>query len=154
MTIECVVRPASATQAPIIATFNQAMAQETESRQLPSDIIGPGVAAVFANPSLGRYFVAEHDGNVVGCLLITYEWSDWRNGLFWWIQSVYVLPHARSQGVFRAMYAAIKSQAQAQDGVCGLRLYVEQDNVNAQAIYSSVGMERTAYQLFEEVFTQ
>lgn len=147
------VRAANAEDADIIAAFNQAMARETESLELLDATIGAGVRAVLADESLGRYYVAQCAGEVAGCLLITFEWSDWRNGLFWWIQSVYVAPHWRRRGIFRALYAAVRAAALESSGACGLRLYVERDNTTAQRTYGSLGMHRTAYQLFEETFT-
>lgn len=144
------VRLATAQDAVVIAQFNQAMAEETESRALDSDTILGGVRSVFAEPSLGRYYIAEINGAISGCLLITFEWSDWRDGMFWWIQSVYVTPEARRKGVFRALYAAVRSEATIANNVCGLRLYVEQDNTDAQTTYRGLGMHATPYQLFEE----
>lgn len=151
---DVLVRAAQADEADTIADFNQAMALETEGRTLPDERIRPGVRAVFEDASRGRYFVAERGGVVVACLLITYEWSDWRNGLFWWIQSVFVDQAHRGTGVFRTLYAEVRRLALAEGGVAGLRLYVEQDNVNAQRTYLALGMERTHYQLFEEEFTR
>ena len=104
-----------------------------------------------ADEDLGRYYVAERGGEVVGCLMVTYEWSDWRNGTFWWIQSVYVTPSARRTGTFRRLYTTVRETALA-GGACGLRLYVERDNRGAQATYASLGMVTTPYLLLEEEF--
>lgn len=146
------VRPARLDDAAAIAAYNQAMAVETEGRHLDAAVLQAGVTRVFEQPDLGTYHVAELDGRVVGCLLITYEWSDWRNGLFWWIQSVYVDPGARRRGVFRSLYAAVREAALRSGQACGLRLYVERDNRNAQHTYRDLGMGETAYALFEEEF--
>jgi GNAT superfamily N-acetyltransferase len=112
--------------------------------------VGPGVAAVFAHPEHGFYLVAEMDGAVAGCLLVTYEWSDWRNGVFWWIQSVYVLPQCRRRGVYRALYEGVKARAARHPEVCGCRLYVERSNYDAQEVYRRLGLGQTRYLVFEE----
>jgi ribosomal protein S18 acetylase RimI-like enzyme len=145
------VRPASAEDVSVIADFNIAMARETESLELDPAVVRPGVAAVLQESSRGWYFVAVLDRRVVGCLLITREWSDWRNGDLWWIQSVYVTPHARGRGVFRALYQRVHHEAQAADAR-GLRLYVERDNTTAQATYKKLGMRLTHYDLMETIF--
>lgn len=135
-----------------IAGFNQAMAQETEHRALDLARLRRGVEAVLGDSSKGRYWVAEVDGQVVGQLLVTYEWSDWRNGAFWWIQSVYVDPAFRRQGVFRALYEHVVRQAEQAPEVCGLRLYVEQNNRRAQQTYERLGMKPTPYRIYEVDF--
>jgi ribosomal protein S18 acetylase RimI-like enzyme len=134
-----------------IARFNVAMALETESIELDPETVAAGVQRVLTTENLGFYLVAETDGKVVGSLMITYEWSDWRNGLFWWIQSVYVEPEYRRKGAFSQLYAAISQQA-GHDGAIGLRLYVEHENVRAQGTYRSLGMSETHYRLFERLF--
>lgn len=146
------IERASSEDAEIIARFNQAMALETEDKPLDWDNIYPGVQALLNDESKGFYLVARMDQTVVGCLAITYEWSDWRNGLFWWIQSVFVDEHARGKGVFSAMYGYIKSLASADSGNCGIRLYVEKDNTRAQRTYEKLGMIETEYRLLEEEF--
>jgi ribosomal protein S18 acetylase RimI-like enzyme len=150
MNTQFTIQKASPDHAADIARFNIAMALETENRVLKHDEIEPGVNALFSRPELGFYIVALHDQKVVGSLMITKEWSDWRNGLFWWIQSVYVLPEYRRKGVYRAMYNRIKELAQQEGEVCGFRLYVENENLPAQKTYSSLGMKETYYKLFEE----
>ena len=145
------IRKASALDADPIAAFNAAMALETEHKRLLPERIGAGVRRLLGDPSLGFYVVAERQSRVVGCLLVTNEWSDWRNGLFWWIQSVYVVPDARRQGVYRAMYDHIRDMARADPGICGFRLYVEKDNAPAQRTYKSLGMSATDYLIFEEL---
>ena len=133
------------------AAFNAAMAFETEGKELIADVIGAGVRKLIETPSLGFYLVAEHEGRVVACLMITNEWSDWRNGLFWWIQSVYVDAAFRRQGVYRRMYEEVRSLAKADAGVCGFRLYVEKENEVAHATYASLGMKETDYFMYEEL---
>ncbi len=143
------IRPAREADARTIAEFNQAMAQETEGLRLADAVIQAGVENLLRDPAKGRYFLAERDGAVVGQLLITYEWSDWRNGWFWWIQSVYVAPAARRGGVYRALYAHVTQAARDARDVCGVRLYVDRDNLSAQRVYERLGMTRTGYLLFE-----
>jgi len=128
------------------------MALETEGKVLDAATIRAGIAAGLADPGKARYLVAEQDGRAVGTLMLTTEWSDWRNGWWWWIQSVYVAPDARRHGVFRALYAHVESEARATPGVCGLRLYVENDNARAQATYQSLGMNDARYRVFETAF--
>lgn len=146
---EISIRPASSTDAELIAAFNLAMAMETEQRQLDADKVRRGVNALLTEPQHGVYYVAELSGRVVGQMLVTYEWSDWRNGRFWWIQSVYVVPEARRVGVYRTMHRRVEELARATPGVCGLRLYVDRDNVRAQQVYREMGMVQTDYLLFE-----
>ena len=146
------VRKATPEDKDVIATYNQAMALETEDKVLPDDIISPGVERIFAEPDFGFYLIAETDKKIVGTLMITTEWSDWRNGLFWWIQSVYIDPDYRRQGAFRSLYEFVRHEARNTEGVCGLRLYVEKENLRAQATYHRMGMLETHYRLFEEEF--
>jgi GNAT superfamily N-acetyltransferase len=134
-----------------IAELNLAMSWETEGKRLDPATLTQGIRAVFENPVHGFYVVAECDGRVVGCLLITFEWSDWRNGLFWWIQSLYVRPAWRRSGVFRRLHDFIKAEALRRPELCGLRLYVEQSNDVAQRAYRQMGMECSTYQLYEEM---
>jgi GNAT superfamily N-acetyltransferase len=145
------VRRATPADAAVIAEFNCFMARETEHRELDAATITSGVAAVLADAAKGYYLVAESDGVVVGQLMITTEWSDWRNGWFWWVQSVYVRQDARRRGVFRSLFDAVILQAQEVGDVVGLRLYVERDNRRAQETYESLGMAATAYQLYERL---
>jgi GNAT superfamily N-acetyltransferase len=142
------IRKATTADAPAIIDFQKKMAWETEQLTLPPEIIKNGVNAVFINPSLGQYWVAEKEDNVIASLLITNEWSDWRNTTVWWFQSVYVLPSYRRTGVFRAMYSHIKNEAEKQ-GVAGLRLYVETNNSRAQKTYEALGMNNRHYALYE-----
>ena len=146
------IRRATPPDAGFIVESNVAMALGTEGLELDTDVVRPGVAAVLADDSRGFYLVAEVDGRLAGQLMVTYEWSDWRNGLFWWIQSVYVRPEFRRRGVYRALHRHVAQAAQAAGGVCGLRLYVEQDNTVAQQVYESLEMRRTRYQMYEVEF--
>lgn len=145
------IRFASETDAEIIAQFNIDMAFETEELELLPAVISAGVKNMLANSSNGFYLVATHSEKVVGCLMITKEWSDWRNGVFWWIQSVFVKPDFRGQGIYRSLYEKVKELAQKEDNVCGYRLYVEEDNDKAQATYKKLGMDETHYKIFEQL---
>jgi ribosomal protein S18 acetylase RimI-like enzyme len=152
MTLAVRIRLATPSDAQALADFNRAMALETENKRLRPDVVLAGVHSLFNSPDAGFYLVAELERRVVGCLMVTFEWSDWRDGQFWWIQSVYVHPQQRRQGVFRRLYAEVANMAQARPGVCGLRLYVEQDNQVAQRTYSQLGMTATPYRVFEWEF--
>ena len=134
----------------IIAELNTAMAWETEQRRLEPSTIRRGIRAVMEDSDYGFYVVAESDGRVIGCLLITFEWSDWRSALFWWIQSLYVQPPYRRRGVFKHLHDFVKAQALQRPEVCGLRLYVERSNHIAQRAYDQIGMKPTTYQMYEE----
>jgi len=149
-----VIRDAIPDDGPIIADFNSRMAVETEDHELYPDLIGPGVAALLDDSSKGRYWVAEEDGEVVGQIMVTYEWSDWRNGMLWWIQSVYVAQEKRRQGVFSTLYRHVESLARAKQDVSGLRLFVENQNAHAQDTYLALGMTRPGYQVMEIDFTK
>ena len=145
------IRLAEARDAALLAEFNIAMARETEGKRLLPAVVGAGVRRMLAEPALGFYLVAEAGGEVAGSLMVTTEWSDWRNGRFWWIQSVYVRPGRRRRGVFRALYAHLGETAAREPDVCGFRLYVERENSAAQATYRALGMEGTDYLLFEQM---
>jgi GNAT superfamily N-acetyltransferase len=147
------LREARRSDADVIAKHNAAMAEETEAKLLDPAIAGPGVKALFGDPSLGRYWVAEANGQVIGQLMVTYEWSDWRNGTIWWIQSVYVRPESRRQGVFSALYRHVELLAAAEPDVIGLRLYVESNNLRAQQTYEALGMVKPGYLVMETLFT-
>ena len=148
------IRPARADDASTIAKFNIDMALETEDKVLPPETILAGVAAVLNDAAKGRYWVAQIDGQIIGQIMVTWEWSDWRNGYFWWIQSVYVTPNFRRHGVFSQLYACVKAAAMENDNACGLRLYVEKDNQRAQATYVALGMRDEQYRIYEIAFTQ
>jgi len=146
------IRRAGAADVAALVEFNAAMALETEQKVLEPAVLTAGVQGLLAHPDYGFYLVAvDETGTAVGCLMITYEWSDWRNGLFWWVQSVYVTKAHRGQGVYRALYQRVKQLAQEQGGVCGFRLYVEEHNDAAQATYGRLGMSKTHYLMFEEM---
>ena len=145
------IRPAATADAAQIAEFNRRMALETERKALDPDTVLRGVQRLLAEPGLGRYYVAEQDGRLLGQAMITYEWSDWRNGLFWWLQSVYVEPGSRSRGVFGSLCRHIETLADRQGGVCGLRLYVENGNEAAKAAYRSLGFASAGYEVLERL---
>jgi ribosomal protein S18 acetylase RimI-like enzyme len=144
-----IIRTANAEDAASLIEFNQAMALETEGKQLDSQILESGVRAVFQDEKKGFYVVAESDGNIVGGLMITFEWSDWRNNWFWWIQSVYILPDFRGQGIYRKLYEFVMDKAEQKGDVCGFRLYVERENTRAQKVYEKLGMESSHYFMYE-----
>ena len=149
-----VVRPAQSADTSVISEFNCRLASESEDRHLDQYRVAIGVAALLKSTGRGQYFVAEVDGAVVGQLLITYEWSDWRNGMFWWIQSVYVTEEHRRSGIFSGLYQTVSKLAKQDPTVCGLRLYVEQENDGARDTYLSRGMSMTGYEVMEIDFTQ
>lgn len=146
-----VTRVAVAGDAATLAGFNQAMALETETKSLPMETLLPGVEAVLRDPDHGFYLVADSGGEIAGSLLVTFEWSDWRNGRMWWIQSVYVRPAHRRRGVYRALHEAVRERARAAGDVVGIRLYVERENVAAQRTYAALGMTETPYRIYEEM---
>ena len=135
-----------------LAAFNAAMALETENKALDPVVLRAGVARVLAESARGFYLVAEVEGAVAGCLMITFEWSDWRNGDWWWLQSVYVAPEFRRHGVFRALYAEVERRAAQRADVVGLRLYVERDNARAQRTYDDLGLRTSHYEMREKEF--
>ncbi len=143
------IRPAYPREIATLVEFNRALALESEGRELDAPRLRAGVEAVFTDPSRGLYHVALRGEEVLGALLVTSEWSDWRNGVFWWIQSVYVLPAARRQGVFRQLYQHVLERARANPEVCGLRLYVDHENERAQDVYRQLGMHAARYRFFE-----
>ena len=145
------IRKATESDAESIIEFNIAMAMETEEKALKRNDIEHGVHGLLKKPEYGFYMVAELQGNVVGALMVTFEWSDWRNGLIWWIQSVYVTPEYRRNGVYRTMYYKIKQMANKKQDVRGFRLYVEKENIIAQKTYAALGMAETQYKMFEEI---
>ena len=146
---EILVSPAALDDTEFLVSGNASMALETEGRTLDTHTLRAGVCAVFDDPARGFYLIAEIDGQSAGQMMITYEWSDWRNGFFWWIQSVYTLPESRGRGVFQSLYAHVESLARQSGGICGLRLYVEANNQRAQAAYERCGMREAVYRMFE-----
>jgi GNAT superfamily N-acetyltransferase len=149
VTAPVTIRDAFAGDREFLVRCNCAMALETEALSLDPHVVSAGVAAALADSRHGFYLVAEQHDEPAGCLLVTTEWSDWRNGAWWWFQSVYVLPSARRQGVFRSLQAEVVRRARCTPGVIGLRLYVERDNRAAQAAYAELGLHETAYRMFE-----
>jgi GNAT superfamily N-acetyltransferase len=143
------IRKATITDWQAIADFQIAMALETENLNLDPPTVEKGVKAVFADPSKGIYFVAEREGLVIGSLMITFEWSDWRNGNVWWIQSVYVMPGFRRNGVFKKLYGYVKETVTKNDELRGLRLYADKSNNVAHKTYFSLGMNSEHYFMFE-----
>src|SRR5918998_4000607 len=153
---EYTARLATRDDAAVIVEFNLAMARETESLELSPATLASGVRNLFDNPHFGFYVVAEARGaggapECAGSLLITYEWSDWRDGLFWWVQSVYVKPEHRRRGVYTVLYEFVKSLAAADPRVRGFRLYVERENAPAQKTYERLGMNASHYVMYEEI---
>jgi GNAT superfamily N-acetyltransferase len=146
------VRLALPSDVSVIAEFNAAMAKETEGIELNRERLQKGVEALFSDPSKGFYYIAESSGKIAGQLMITYEWSDWRNATFWWIQSVFVRPEYRRQGVFQALYRSIETIAKTRGDVCGVRLYVEKENDRAQKTYDALGMKHSHYEMMETNF--
>lgn len=146
------IRDARPDDADTIAAFNAEMALETERLELDADTLHAGVTALISDSAKGRYWLAEIDGEIAGQLMVTYEWSDWRNGMIWWIQSVYVRPSQRRRGVFTALYRHVHEQVSRAPDACGLRLYVEHNNERAQATYSALGMQTSHYLIMEDIF--
>ena len=143
------VRPAAPSDLEVLVQFNSAMAQESEGKNLDQVALHAGVAAVLEDELKGFYLLAERRGQPVGQLLVTSEWSDWRNAYFWWIQSVYVVPEHRRRGVYRALEQQVRDQARLRGNVCGIRLYVDRQNHGAQKVYSRLGMIPSHYDMYE-----
>ncbi len=152
MSDELSVRSAEDRYLETFAKFNLARAWETAQKRLELPVVTAGLRTLLRDPRHGFYTVAEVAGEVVGCIMVTYEWSDWRCGSFWWIQSVYVSPDFRRQGVFARLYEFLKEKASHEENVCGFRLYVEHSNLAGQSTYAGVGMKETSYKFYEESF--
>ena len=146
-----IIRRALLQDAAELVKFNISMARETEGIELVPEVISAGVKAMIEDPQMGFYLVVELDNCIQASLMVTTEWSDWRNGVFWWIQSVYVRPEYRRQGLYRELYQRVKELAEQEPAVCGFRLYVEHWNAVAQKTYASLGMTETGYKMFEEL---
>lgn len=146
------IRPGTIEDLAVIVKYNNALAVETEHRQLDIPTLTKGVEALLRDPSKGRYFLAVEGDAIIGQTMFTYEWSDWRNGMFWWIQSVYVRPDKRGTGVYTALHRHIEQLAKQEGGIRGLRLYAEEENHRAQRTYEKLGMTKTGYRVFEVVF--
>jgi GNAT superfamily N-acetyltransferase len=150
---EISIRIGEMEDADVLAQANIAMAWETEQKHLDPATIAQGVRVAINDPQYGFYVIATKDGQIAGSLLITFEWSDWRSGLIWWIQSVYVQPSFRRCGVFKKLYQFVEAQATRRPDVCGIRLYVEQSNHIAKHAYADAGMQETTYRIYEKMFT-
>jgi GNAT superfamily N-acetyltransferase len=149
-----VIRPAGADDIGTLADFNVALCLETEGRELDHATVVEGVRRFVSEPARGRYFVALIGGEVAGQTAHTFEWSDWRNGEIWWIQSVYVHPCHRGKGVFRALFNQIRELGEQDPECCGIRLYMERDNVTARQSYQSLGFSETGYEVLELLFSE
>ena len=150
---EPIVRWARPEDVGVLVDFNARLAEETEGKALDRATLARGVGRALADPDRLRYWVAEVAGRVVGQAAASREWSDWRDGWIWWLQSVYVAPDVRARGVFRALYGRIRERARATPDVIGLRLYVEEGNAPAQRTYQALGMTPGGYRVFEEIWT-
>ena len=146
-----IIRTGEERDAAALTEFNIAMALETEGKVLVPEVVSRGVQTLLKKPEYGFYAIAERNGEIAGALMVTTEWSDWRDGEFWWVQSVYVRRDFRRQGIYRKLYEFIKARAAEKGNVCGFRLYVERDNSVAQQAYTKVGMSETFYKMFEEL---
>jgi GNAT superfamily N-acetyltransferase len=151
MSNEITIRTAKRKDSPALVEFNQAMALETEGKRLDTRILTSGVEAVFHDERKGFYVVAEQSRKIIGGLMITFEWSDWRDCWFWWIQSVYILPEGRGQKIYSRLYDFVKEKARDAGDVCGIRLYVERENTHEQKVYEKVGMQASHYLMYEEM---
>jgi GNAT superfamily N-acetyltransferase len=147
-----IIRRAKSVDAATITRFNAAMGRETEGILLDKSRLQKGVKAILHDPAKGFYLVAETRGKIVGQIMITREWSDWRNGYFWWVQSVYVLPSFRRRGIYRALHEHVVDAGKKRRDICGIRLYVDRYNLCAQKVYKKLGMKKSDYQMFEEDF--
>jgi ribosomal protein S18 acetylase RimI-like enzyme len=144
------IRIATKDDAAAFVHFNSAMALETEGKELDQETVTKAVEDVFDDEQKGFYVVAEGDGGVVGGLMVTYEWSDWRGSWWWWIQSVYIVPEARGKKIYSRLYDFVRERAREAGNVYGIRLYVETENVNAQRVYEKLGMQRSHYYMYDE----
>jgi len=144
------IRLAEKPDARELVEFNQAMALETEDKFLDPQILQSGVESVFHDAAKGFYIVADDEGRIAGGLMVTFEWSDWRDAWFWWIQSVFIRSEYRGRGIYSQMYGFVKSLAAERGDVCGFRLYVESDNLHARRVYEKLGMEQSHYVMYEE----
>ncbi|MDP5030253.1 MAG: GNAT family N-acetyltransferase [Paraglaciecola sp.] len=144
------IRVADENDIPSLVEFNLNMAFETEQKRLNTKVLTSGVSALVKDANKGYYLVAETADQVVGSLMVTTEWSDWRNAVFWWIQSVYIVPEHRRKGIYAQLYTKVKELAKTQGNICGFRLYVEKENVVAQQTYQALGMHESHYLMYEE----
>ncbi|WP_076416204.1 GNAT family N-acetyltransferase [Shewanella sp. UCD-KL12] len=144
------IRKGQASDLNALVQFNQAMALETEDLTLDARQLTKGVNTLLSQPEKGFYLVAEIDGEIAGSLMVTFEWSDWRALDYYWIQSVYIRPQNRRQGIYGKLYQAVKDIAKDNGGAASFRLYVEQENTKAQQTYQKLGMEQSYYLMYEE----
>ncbi len=144
------IRKAQSTDLPALIDFNQAMALETEALKLDTQVLSKGVNTLLTSPEKGFYLVAEVDGEIAGSLMVTFEWSDWRAKDYYWIQSVYIRPENRRQGLYKKLYQEVKDIAAQNGGAASFRLYVQQENTKAQQTYSALGMDQSYYLMYEE----
>jgi GNAT superfamily N-acetyltransferase len=144
------IRSARPDDLSLIVDFNDRLAEESEGKKLDKAILSKGVQRALASPEMCRYFMAEVNGEVAGQTMITFELTDWRDGVLWWLQSVYVRPEFRKLGVFKALFQHIATLAKETDDVRGLRLYVEQANARAQRVYEQMGMQPGGYLVYEQ----
>ncbi len=154
MSEQVTIRMGNSDDADTIAIFNVELARESEDIKLDPATVIKGVHALLEQPQYGFYVVAEQDGIILGSLMITYEFSDWRNGVLWWVQSVFVRPEYRRQGVLRNIFTFLREKAKQQGNVCGFRLYVEKNNHNAQTGYERFGMKKAGYDMYEDLFQE
>jgi ribosomal protein S18 acetylase RimI-like enzyme len=147
--IDLSIRKAQRSDIPTLIIFQQELARETESLELNPVILRDGMSAMFDDPSKGEYYLAEANSEIVGCHMVTYEWSDWRNGMVYWLQSVYVKPAYRKHGVFKKMFTNLMSTIRQDPGIAGLRLYVDKTNERAQQVYGAMGMNGDHYTVYE-----
>jgi ribosomal protein S18 acetylase RimI-like enzyme len=143
------IRNATLADQPIIVDFNSRLADETEGKTINQSLLEPGVTTILADCTKGRYWIATIDGEVAGQIMVTYEWSDWRNGMLWWIQSVYIPAEHRRKGVFSALYSHVESLVREDPAACGIRLYVEKSNLRAQDTYRNLGFTEPGYLVME-----
>lgn len=144
-----IIREANINDHSSIVEFQLAMAMETENLKLDKEVLSKGVLSVFEDQDKAKYFIADSEGEAVGMLMITFEWSDWRNGFVWWIQSVYTKPGYRKMGVYKMLYAFVREIVEKSDNIRGLRLYVDKRNIRAQQVYESLGMNGEHYTTYE-----
>lgn len=143
------IRKAKIEDLETIVKFNYNLAKETEDKKLDLEILTKGVEAILSDSAKGQYYVYVIDGKVVGQIMHTYEWSDWRNGMFLWVQSVYVDADYRKKGIYKKLYNQVKNICDNNEGITGIRLYVEKENLNAKATYKSLGMYECNYHMYE-----
>lgn len=144
------IRPATTGDAETIVRFNIEMALESESLSLEPEKVRRGVERSLSDPSVGRYYLAHRGDEILGQIRVTLEWSDWNNAQYWWIQNVYIVPSARKQGIYKALHNYVKNLAEAA-GACRLQLYVDAENMAAQAVYKKLNMTQSNYLIFEQM---